>query len=495
MENKSFQDRHKSKQQSSTDDDQQICNTGDANGGNLNLQDLGFTTASFFPPIGNNASPLNYNLNYAPTGISHTDVKKSNYQQKNATRDQFIRANSLPVFDRCPENTPFLNTPFSDVDVPIPQTDNLYRDIFSEGGFETTTSGSRNSQVAKYGSSSTSAQQIYRNLGIESPVQPQLNTNGKPKNHLKRGDHELVQLALRKRCCVRKRKEKVYRTKKPIGKHNNHKKAIKIGRPLNPKTRIKLTLVPNLMSLHSMLVPTHRSEDIRVLSEGEIPEKERKAELTMDKNVKWKFRPNQHGSMFPGKAYTITLVDKDYVPTNSEKKGIRYETGGAIGYERSRSKNGEVGTPIYNDFKQAVEELFQIDNFSLVRVTRAAALEKTGAVVLKLETSHPGDRQLNDEDEDVDNSRRSDEDDVYLGKRGDPIGPLFIKKKIARPRYKANMRIYLIPRDTRAVLYSQESMLERDLVKGVLDLQTDPRLVLCAFDYRNLLKRLNMVPR
>lgn len=276
----------------------------------------------------------------------------------------------------------------------------------------------------------------------------------------------LVKLALRKRG----------NSKKPRREKSDSQR--RIGRPLNPKTRIRLTLVPDLMSLHSMLVPTHSRESFRVLQQGELPQKDVQAELTVDPSVEWKFRPHPQGEMFPGKSKTVVLVEENYL-VDPEEQLTDPHYPSAIGIDGKHESNSSP-VPIYDNLAAAVQDVFNVDSFSLVRVTRAAAFERTGPIVLKLETAHPGDIQLGDEDDPV-------ADDPALGRHGDPVTSIFIKKKIARPRYKANMRIYLIPRDTNVILYSQQSMLKRDLLKNVLKLGSDPRMVLCAFDCDDIL--------
>lgn len=162
--------------------------------------------------------------------------------------------------------------------------------------------------------------------------------------------------------------------------------------------------------------------------------------MWIDPNIEWKFRPNQHGEVFPGQAHTLIFVDKGYQLMKDESRAYvsPYLYPGAIGFEyigkhtdlptNPENEDKDRGTyltsgqgviPIYDDFALAVRELFQARTFSLVRVTRAAAFERTGAIVLKLETAHPGDIQLNDEDEIVDNGRNNEDGKIYLGQKGD----------------------------------------------------------------------------
>ncbi|GMG39640.1 unnamed protein product [[Candida] boidinii] len=57
--------------------------------------------------------------------------------------------------------------------------------------------------------------------------------------------------------------------------------------------------------------------------------------------------------------------------------------------------------PIYDSIEHAIREIFNLAEYSLIRVTRAAALEPEGAIVLKLETARPGDKHLNDDEFDT----------------------------------------------------------------------------------------------
>ncbi|GME84842.1 unnamed protein product [Ambrosiozyma monospora] len=97
--------------------------------------------------------------------------------------------------------------------------------------------------------------------------------------------------------------------------------------------------------------------------------------------------------------------------------------------------------------------------------------------------------QHNDDDDQLDPY----EQDMLIGRPGDPVTPTFLKKKVARPRYKSNMRIYVLPRYTNCIMYSQESMLKRDLLNGTLRLKKDKRLITCGFHYENTLIELGLL--
>jgi hypothetical protein len=374
-----------------------------------------------------------------------------------------------------------------------------------------------------------------------------------------------------------------------------------IGRPLTPQTRVRLTLVPNLPTLYSMLVTETLTPDdaalafkpgfngngngsgsslyremkskFRVLKRGTMPDADAFEELLVNEAVDWRFKtstataiatatPNTvteissplspegdrasfGGGVFPGKTQAVTFLDVDQDQdldldldqdqisdvevgcddSNSNTLCKRLKLlpsidtayGHAIGLERD-------GVPVYTSVATAVREVFGINEFTLLRITRAAAFEKTGSIVLKMETAKPGDAWLDDDEFDMrllyrlysenevngeetaENDNENEEEPPSpqpFGTATDPITTTFLKKKVARPRYKCNMRIYVVPRCSDAVLYTRESMLRRDIVNGTLDLSgtgtghrsavADGRLVLTAFDYVPLLREMGVL--
>jgi hypothetical protein len=77
-----------------------------------------------------------------------------------------------------------------------------------------------------------------------------------------------------------------------------------------------------------------------------------------------------------------------------------------------------------------------------------------------------------------------------IGRLGDRPTTTFLKKRVARPRYKSDMRIYLIPRSLPCVIYCEPRMFKRDLLRGFLNLNQADRSVVISFDYNELLKEL-----
>lgn len=309
-----------------------------------------------------------------------------------------------------------------------------------------------------------------------------------------------------------------------------------IGRPLTSTTKVRLTLVPSLPTLYSMLAtepieslskPPTAYKDLRgrfhILKKGKLFDFQIDDELKYDSTVDWRFKtvsandvssqvstPNStvsnlsfsdttstgagSGGVFPGKYQTVVFVDSDdHLP----KQPAPPQFPSAIGID-------DEGFPMYKDINLAIQELFGVPEYTLLRVTRAAAFEKTGAIVLKMETIKPGDPWIDDDEFDLrlmyklfstDDVPGSTIESSPTSSETDQITTTFLKKKIARPRYKSYMRIYLLPRDTNVVMYTRESMLRRDIVNGTLKLHdnTDPRLILTSFDYTNVLRELNII--
>lgn len=154
--------------------------------------------------------------------------------------------------------------------------------------------------------------------------------------------------------------------------------------------------------------------------------------------------------------------------------------------ESKSSRNSEKEVwPKFSSFDTAAKELAGTEKYSLVRVTRSTTRDSEGSTVLKLETAEPGDLSLID-DEDL-----MDELFPNIGVRGESPDSVFIKKVVARPRYKSGMKIYIIPDALSVALYTDERMFERDLFKGVIDIETKEfyRSVFCTFDFEHIISK------
>lgn len=161
------------------------------------------------------------------------------------------------------------------------------------------------------------------------------------------------------------------------------------------------------------------------------------------------------------------------------------------GVESDDSRPGMVTT--FNLLDTAVMSLFGTRTYSLVRVTRSSSNTSDGSVLLKLECAKPGDTRLVDDREFMEDMVAS------LGREGQTPNNLFIKKVVARSRYKSDMKIYIVPTDKKVLLYVDRRVFERDLINGVIEMDcpTD-RYIYTTFpvddiilDVRNMLNRSN----
>lgn len=136
------------------------------------------------------------------------------------------------------------------------------------------------------------------------------------------------------------------------------------------------------------------------------------------------------------------------------------------GQESDDSRPGILTT--FNLLDTAVMSLFGTRTYSIVRVTRSSSSTSDGSVLLKLECAKPGDTRLVDDKEFLEDMAAS------LGKPGQTPNNLFIKKIVARPRYKSDMKIYIIPTSKKVLLYVDRRDFERDLINGVIELDNPP---------------------
>lgn len=151
----------------------------------------------------------------------------------------------------------------------------------------------------------------------------------------------------------------------------------------------------------------------------------------------------------------------------------------------SPDSSGNTIVTTFNQLDTAVTSLFDIQEYSLVRVTRSASSSSNGSVLMKLETAKRGDFSLIDDREFMDDMLAS------LGKPGQRPNNIFIKKVVARPRYKSDMKIYIIPSTEDILLYADERIFERDLINGVIDMDTPPlRKIFTTFFPENVLSRV-----
>lgn len=159
-------------------------------------------------------------------------------------------------------------------------------------------------------------------------------------------------------------------------------------------------------------------------------------------------------------------------PVPSQKKRKSNET----------SKKRDV-SPTFNSLSTAVQSLFGITDYTLIRVTRSTTNDSEGSVLLKLETAKPGDYKLFDDNEYISEMAHS------IGQTGSIPSNLFIKKIVARPRYKSDMKIYIIPKLDDISFYIDSRMFERDLFYGVIDFDIPlSKKIYCNFEINEMVE-------
>lgn len=214
-----------------------------------------------------------------------------------------------------------------------------------------------------------------------------------------------------------------------------HKKYLKAG------LKAKLTLVNNLFSLYQYLIPYTSKKKIFPLF----------VDLPIKHDIYLGGQPNAPAKI---RAKLVQIIDHNLVDV------LRYLNkvlAAALG----------LLVPTFNLLDTAVHLLFGINEYTLIRVTRLALDDTDGLIVLKLELAKPGDTLL------IDSLEFSDEMMHLIGKPGETPLNLFIKKVVARPRYKLDMKVFLVLKHLHCSLYLDERMLERDLINGIINLNLD----------------------
>lgn len=139
----------------------------------------------------------------------------------------------------------------------------------------------------------------------------------------------------------------------------------------------------------------------------------------------------------------------------------------------------------FNNLDTAVSSLFGTRDYSVVRVTRSASSSQEASTLLKLESAAPGDLSLIDDRDFMEDMLAS------LGRSGQAPNSIFLKKVVARPRYKSDMKIYIVPTVQPTLLYVNERVFVRDLVNGVIDLDVPPeRRILTTFPAEKVLAQV-----
>lgn len=177
----------------------------------------------------------------------------------------------------------------------------------------------------------------------------------------------------------------------------------------------------------------------------------------------------------PGKCISkrVRLIDNNLVDlagvSTKVLKTLMYDgSAGSLlknGSDMDGSNPNDMVTT-FNMLDTAISSLFKIHKYSLVRVTKSASSNTEGLMLVKLETAKPGDPLLIDDKDFVEDMVAS------LGKPNQVPNNLFIKKVVARPRYKVDMKLYVTGSDRSLSLYVDPRSFERDLINGVIDLES-----------------------
>lgn len=281
---------------------------------------------------------------------------------------------------------------------------------------------------------------------------------------------KLVQIAIRRKS--------VSQMKDTLASHQTAHNCKLHTKSLEAGLRVKLTLAPDLFSLYKSLTPhTNRKQSLTIYNSN-IPGEHQNG--------------TYHGeghNVSHMESKTVQLIDNNLVNMSGfSNKVLKAFKPGQNGFNRKASKpkttdsTGENGIlPTFNSLDTAVYNLFGIKEYSLVRITRSTTNDQDGSILLKFETAKSGELNLIDDEDFTDDLLHS------IGKPNDVPSNLFIKKVLARPRYKSDMKIYIIPKDVNSSLYIDQRMFERDLINGVIDINLPfYKNIYCTFGFEEI---------
>ncbi|CUM47539.1 unnamed protein product [Debaryomyces tyrocola] len=277
---------------------------------------------------------------------------------------------------------------------------------------------------------------------------------------------KLVQISIRRKSTSRKST-----TAEITSGVNTSKLHIKY---LEAGMRVKLTMAPSIFSLYNSLIPHTNRKQVYAL-------KDHQAAVVDDISKNMETVPSD--GVITNRNMTskpLQLIDNNLV----NLAGYSHKVLLTFGRRKDGGASEEPShLPTFNSLDTAVSSLFSISDYTLVRVTRSTSSDDEGSVILKLETARPGDYSLIDDEDFAEDMIHS------IGKPNDTPNSLFIKKIVARPRYKSDMKIFLIPKIQDSSLYVDERMFERDLINGVIDVDQSPsiRSIFCTFKFDHIL--------
>lgn len=267
-------------------------------------------------------------------------------------------------------------------------------------------------------------------------------------------------------------------------------------RSLESGLRVKLTLVPSLLTLYKSLIP-HNNRNLsmsllkfdesknHLVSNSIYDDGELLKIFTDDINDD---KSENKSKLKNGKLITkkVQLIDNNISNSNNNSNNkndiINITNDNKNSNESSNSVKTKESLPTFNSLSESIKSLFNVDDYTLIRVTRSTTTGNEGSVLLKLETAKPGDYKLFDDFEFLNEMIHS------IGLKDATPNNLFIKKIVARPRYKSDMKIFLIPKNSDLSLYVDERMFERDLINGVIDFEKPlNKRVYCTFNCDEIL--------
>lgn len=248
--------------------------------------------------------------------------------------------------------------------------------------------------------------------------------------------------------------------------------------------RVRLILCPSVHEIYRQLAPhTARRTKFFHVSFDEASQTLFGSEISADSKDQQHFDVHFAGGSEKPVVKRVRLIDSNLVNLAgvSSKVLKSFQIGNEAVPPSPNKEPGMVTT--FNLLDTAVASLFQTTDYTLIRVTRASSNTEDGSVLLKLESANPGDTRLIDDREFMDDMVAS------LGKVGQSPNNLFIKKVVARPRYKSDMKIYIVPTDDIVLLYVDKRIFERDLINGVLEIDSPPdRCIYTTFPVSEILQ-------
>lgn len=287
-------------------------------------------------------------------------------------------------------------------------------------------------------------------------------------------DRKMIKIAIRRKMVTKK-------LNKPLlaGSHSKlHLRSLEAG------LRIKLTLAPSIELLYRNLVPNVNVRDIMIVGDSYCEKSPQELNTPLHSSeCTLRHRKLLHRDTKPEDSClvlkNVQLVDNNLVNLAEFPRKV-------LQTFRKGSASTVAKYPIFNCLDTAVHSLFGIDDYTLVRATKSKTDDPEGSTILKLEAARPGHLWL------IDDADFYEEMLYSIGAPNMTPSNLFIKKILARPRYKADMKIYMIPTKSLTSLYTDERMLERDLINGVVDCKAiNARPLLTTFDYRPVWKEID----